>query len=205
MRRRWPWILLGVLFLAWLVPSVFVVFYDPRVAHEPNLVEDAVAPGGPAFFLFSHGYVKQWSVETWEGEDQATADVHRVTYHVERGPLDRKAATFPFVVFCAMDHAGDLTGVRLFVTGDADWGGKDDEVWTQVAETAVAEPGAPEAALTCRAVVPASTTAFRFQEVRSGQDSYSFSLSMVRAPTVLGRVYDRIAWWPVFRWLPDVR
>jgi len=194
-----------VLFLAWLVPAAFVVLYDPRAPHEPGPVEDSLAPEGKGFFLFSHGYVKHWSVETSEGEDEATAVKHRVTYDVERGPLDRRAATFPFAVLCATDQADDLTGVRLYVTSDPDWTAKGDEVWTRVAEAFVAEPGAEEAALVCRAVVPASTTAFRLQEVRTGPDSYGFSRSMLTAPTVLGRVYDRIAWWPVFRWLPDVR
>src|SRR5262245_28794554 len=209
MRKRWPWIALGVLAGSWLVPAVFVAVYDPDVPRPPGST-----PGsGPALardlepqlFLLSHGYAKQWTVETWEGKDGATADKTSATYAVAREPLDRRAGTFRFTLWCRMDHAGDLEGVRLFVTSESDWSGEDGAIWTQVAEATVRKPGGEIASLTCEATVPASTTAYRLVEVRDGRPCCGFSQSMLTAPTLLGRVYDRIAWSPLFRWVPDLR
>jgi len=209
-RRRWLWIGAALLLLAWLVPAVFVGVYDPGVAHEPTVFEDALTGGEPRFFLLSHGYVKAWSVEgwstkAWEGEDEAAADKHRADYHVERGPLDRHAGTFTLAVSCSMDHAEDLEALRLFVTSDSRGDGGDERRWTRVAEAVIEEPGAAKATLTCRAEVPASSTAYRLQEVRGGVPTGGFSQSMLTAPTFLGRAYDRIAWLPLFKWVPDLR
>lgn len=204
-RRRWLWMGAALLVIAWLVPAVFVAVYDPRVAHEPTAVEDALTGGGPQFFRLSHGYVKSWTVETWEGEDEAAADKHRVHYHVERGPLDRKTGTFVLAVRCSMDHAQDLEALRLFVTSEPRGSDDDERPWTRVAEAVVDEPGAANATLMCRAEVPASSIAYRLQEVRGGVATGGFSQSMLTAPTFLGRAYDRIAWLPAFKWVPDLR
>jgi hypothetical protein len=196
--------------MLWLVPAVFVALYDPGVPEpsgqpeQEGSLERVLARGGPEFFLLSHGYTKHWTVETWEGADEALADKTRTSYFVERGPLDRKAGTFRFTLWCGMNHAHDLEGVRLFVSvGDPIDG--DEGIWTQVAEARVANPGGDEAVLTCGAIVPASTTAYRLEEVRNGVTCCGFSQSMLTAPTVLGRAYDTIAWRPLFKWVPDFR
>ncbi len=211
MRKRTLWIVLGVIVGLWLVPAVFVSLYDPSSPPEPDQTRPPGLPGGlleaePKFFLFSHGYTKHWTVETWEGAREAPPDATRASYWVARGPLDREAGTFKFSVSCAMNHARDLEAVRLLVTSASDWSGEgDDSIWAQVAETRVEEPGAEEIALTCEAVVPAATTAYRIQEVRGGVAVGGFSQSMLTAPTVLGRVYDAIAWRSLFSWVPDLR
>jgi hypothetical protein len=210
MRRRVLLIVAALLAACWLVPAVFVATYDPRThatehaAAGGEAVEAALGATGPTFFLLAHGYAKHWTVETWEGRDEATAVKSRTTYHVERGPLERRTGTFRFTLSCSSNQASDLEGVRLGVTSAADWSHADPGIWTQVGEAVVALPGAEEVALTCSAIVPASTTAYRLVEVRAGAACGGFSQSMLRAPTALGRVYDAIAWWPVFRWLPDL-
>jgi hypothetical protein len=197
----------GLAVLLWLIPAAFVVVYDPTVAHEPTAIEGAIEgalPGAePGFFLLSHGYVRSWGVTTWEG-DEATADKHSAHYHVERGPLDRRAGTFMLAVRCNMDHASDLEAVRLYVSSEprADDG---ERPWAPVAEALIDDPGATHVTLTCRADVPASTVAYRLEEVRDGKSAGGFSQSMLTAPTLLGRIYDRIAWLPPFRWVPDIR
>ena len=70
---------------------------------------------------------------------------------------------------------------------------------------AVTPSVAGEAAVVCEAVVPASTTAFRLDEIRAGVPCSGFSQSMLTAPSFLGRVYDRIAWHPLLRWVPELR
>lgn len=211
MRKRTLWIASGALAGLWLVPAAFVALYDPGVPRTPrniaapDVMESALDQGEPQFFLLSHGYTKHWTVETWEGKDAPPADRTSVSYYVERGPLDRHAGTFRLTVGFIASHAGDLEGARLFVTSVGDWGGSDEAIWSQVAEATVKARGAGEAALTCRADVPASTTAYRLEEVRSGVRCCGFSQSMLTAPTFLGRVYDAIAWRSLFRWVPDLR
>jgi hypothetical protein len=210
-RKRTLWITLGALAGLWLVPAAFVSLFDPRVprapgpAETPGLVESALLPSEPKFFLFSHGYTKGWEVITWEGEDEATADKTIESFQVARGPLDRRAGTFKFTVWSSRNHASDVEAVQLFVTSVRDWDAGDDTIWTQVAHVPVKEPGADVVALLCEAVVPASTTAFRFQEVRGGAPCCGFSQTMLTAPTFLGRVYDTIAWHPLLRWVPALR
>jgi hypothetical protein len=211
MRKRTLWIASGVLAGLWLVPAAFVALYDPSVPRTPRKIdapgpsESALGEGEPQFFLLSHGYTKHWTVETWEEKDEAAVDKTSVSYYVERGPLDRHAGTFRLTVALIANHSGDLEGARLFVTSVGDWSGGDGTVWTRVAEVSLKKPGADGVWLTCEAVVPASTTAYRLVEVRHGVECCGFSQSMLTAPTFLGRVYDTISWWPLFRWLPDLR
>jgi len=213
------WIGASVVLLAWLVPAALVSLYDPGGSHEarpigqPFSLERLLEKEESRFFLFAHGYEKSWNVATWEGEvatwegeeDEPPPDAHRWRYHVERGTLDRKAATFPFLVVSGMNHAQDLEAVRLLVTSDGDWSDDEDCEWTLVAETAVESPGEDEVIVFCRGDAPASSIAYKVEEIHRGQPAQGFSQSMLRAPTFLGRVYDRIAWWPAFRWLPDLR
>jgi hypothetical protein len=210
MRKRTLWIAFGALAGLWIVPAAFVAIYDPTGAGTPRRtepqgpIEAALGRREPRVFLLSHGYTKHWTVETWEGEEQATADKASASYFVERGPLDRRTGKFRLTVSLVADHALDLEGARLFVTSDGDWSGGGETVWTRVVEAAVKEPGAEVVTVTCEAVVPASTTAYRLVELRRGVECCGFSQSMLTAPTFLGRVYDTIAWWPSFRWLPDL-
>jgi len=204
--------LFGLLLLVWLVPAGFVVLYDPAATHAPLPGEGLVPSGRSEFFRFSHGYAVDWSVSTSEGDDDATADKTTTTdggttsnYHVERGTLDRGAGTFPFGISCSLDHAQDIEGLVLSVTSRSDWSLAPETVWTRVATARVASPGSASANLSLRARVPASTTAYRVQELRGGVPSAGFGQPMLTAPTFLGRAYDRIAWLPAFRWLPDVR
>ena len=211
MRKRTLWVGLGVLAGLWIVPATFVALYGPGASPAPGRADarDSLDGGRashePQFRLLGPGYSKSWSVETWEGKDKATADVHRVHYSVERGPLDRRSGTYRFRLVCSMDHARDLEGARLFVTSVSDWSRNDGEIWTQVAETKVRASGAKEAALLLQAIVPASTTAYRLREIRKGVESLGFSQSMLTAPTFLGRVYDAIAWRWLFRSVPELR
>jgi hypothetical protein len=206
MRARTAWICVGALSLLWLVPATFVAVYDPgdpagpAARERPGPIERTLTPGGPPFFLLAHGYTKGWTTETWEG-DEATADKTRSTYFVERGPLDRTARTFRLTVWSERNHARDLEAVRLFVTSDSG----DPETWTQVAESRVEQPGSDEVGLMVQAVVPASSTAYRLEEVRGGVAGPWIAQSMLTAPTLAGRVYDAIAWRAPFRWVPDLR
>ena len=210
--RRWMWIGLSLLLLAWLVPAAFVAIYDPRVQHETSALEatiDDVLPGSGAKnpWFRPHGYAKSWAIETCEVTDgyEATADKHRAEYRVERGPLDRAAGTFAFAVRCTLNHAEDVEGMRLYVTSVSPWPDRDDASWRMVAEASVLEPGAASVTLVCSGEVPASSTAYQTEEVRGGSVRGGFTKSMLTAPTALGRAYDAIAWWPAFRWLPTLR
>jgi len=53
--------------------------------------------------------------------------------------------------------------------------------------------------------VPAGSCSFRVQQATADGDTWSFGHSIPRAETWPDRVYDAHAWWPVFRWLPDLR
>lgn len=211
MKARNMWIGLGALALLWLAPAVFVSVYDPGAprppggADEEGSLEGVLARGGPSFFLLSDGYTRNWTTETWEGSDEAEADKTHAHYFVERGPLDRRAGTFRFTLWCGLDHARDLESVRLFVTSDGTATNEGEETWIQVAEARVKQPGRDEVALACTAFVPASTTAYRLEEVRNGFPCCGFSQTMLTASTALGRAYDAIAWRPAFRWLPGLR
>lgn len=211
MRKRTAWIGLGVLVGLWLVPAGFVAFYDPSLPRGsgqlelPQPVEGALGLRGSQFSLLAHGYAKHWSIETWKGEDDATADKTITSYYVERGPLDRRTGTFRLSLVCSQNHARDLEGGRLFVTSVDDWSDGDEAIWTKVADATMTRPGAGIAVLSCEATVPASTTAYRLEEVRGGAPCCGFSQSMLTAPTALGRVYDTIAWLPIFRWVPALR
>ena len=174
MRQRTVWIGLSVLAVLWLVPVGFVAVYDPSPAgapgptQRPGLVESILGSREPPYLFLGSGYSKGWSVSTWEGEDEATAERTVVSYRVERGPLDRRTGTFRLAIWCHQDHARYLEGVRLFVTSVDDWSGDDEAIWTQVAEATVERPGAAGVELACEATVPATTTAFRLTEVRGG-------------------------------------
>ena len=106
---------------------------------------------------------------------------------------------------CSQNHARDLEGGRLFVTSVDDWSDGDEAIWTKVADATVTRSGAEIVVLACEGTVPASTTAYRLEEVRGGAPCNGFSQSMLTAPTALGRVYDTIAWLPFFRWVPELR
>ena len=211
MRKRALWIVIGGLAAAWFVVALFVCFYDPTTAPEAlprpiaELMEDVEGPDH-AFFLFAHGYSKQWSVETWEGEDgDPPADASRASYSVVRGALDRKAATFPFAVSWSANHAMPDDVLQLSVTSSVDWNDGDDATWTPVGEARVHLQAGGEATTWCHADVSAATTAYRVHLLRQGVVIDAFSKSMLTAPTAAGRFYDAVAWrWP-FGWLPTLR
>lgn len=211
MRKRTIWIGLAALVGLWLVPTGFVAFYDPSLPRGsgqlelPRPVEGALGLGGSRFPLLAHGYTKRWTIETWKGDDDATADKSIASYHVERGPLDRRTGTFRLSLSCSQNHAPDLEAGRLFVTSVDDWSDGDEAIWTKIADATVTRPEAGIVVLACEGTVPASATAYRLEEVRGGAPCCGFSQSMLTAPTALGRAYDTIAWLPIFRWVPALR
>lgn len=211
MKKRALWIVFGGLVATWLVMALFVCFYDPAAAPDAlpgpvAAVVDAIKGPDHAFFLFARGYSKQWSVVSWEGEDgEAPADASRSSYSVVRGPLDRKAGTFPFAVAWSANHATPDDALQLSVTSSGEWSAGDDVTWTRVDEAPVSWRVGAEATSGCRGDVPASTTAYRVQVVRHGVVVDGFAQTMLTAPTAVGRLYDAVAWrWP-FCWLPDLR
>ncbi|MEZ6009884.1 MAG: hypothetical protein R3F05_19295 [Planctomycetota bacterium] len=210
MKRKLLWIGVGCLAGTWLALSLFVWFYDPAAPgalgnDAAALVEGMDGPGH-TFPLLAHGYTKQWSVESWQGDDDAVPDdASRSSYSAVRGPLDPKAGTFAFAVSWHASFATEGDIVRLSVTSTDDWMEGDDAAWTQVDEERARGGGGDEATTWCRAEVPASTTAYRLQVLRQGVGVDGFAQSMLTAPTTLGRFYDAIAWrWP-FSWLATLR
>jgi hypothetical protein len=161
--------------------SAFVAFYDPTLP-AAELPSDAGA---------------SW-VE--DGAERSGS-----SYRVVRGALDRDRATFPLTLTFAVDRAEDLEQVRLFVTSASGWGERGFQAWTQVAAAPVKERGAAPARLTLSADVPASSAAWRTDEIRAGAPCCAVASSMPEAPTLPGRVYDAIAWRGPFRWVPRLR
>lgn len=191
--------------VAWLAPAVFVAVYDPSVTREPSELESALVGRKASIPLLADGYVKRWAIESMAGEDEATATKHRVDYLAQRGNLDRVAGTFTLTVACTLESAGELEAVQLYVSDRSLDDPSIEDSWARVAESRVQRSGQAKVTLLCQAEVPASSRAYKVEEIHGGEVLGGFAQTMLTAPTFLGRTYDRIAWLPLFNWVPTIR
>ncbi len=182
----------AVLLTAWLVPAIFVAVYDPRTPALP--FEDELIKTNP---FWPHGYAQSGSTESWEEGGPR----FKTSWAVQRGTLDRMEGSFPLAARYAT-RGGTLKRIRLLVTNRSDWIDREgDQHWTEIAAA-----DAINSAAACSGVAPADSVAFAIEaSVHSEPAPIGFSRTMPEAETLLGRVYDKIAYLPVFAWVPDLR
>jgi len=188
--------LIVLVVLSWLIPGAFVTLYDPA---SPLPLEGSI-PVGQRNPFFPHGYDVSGGTESWADGDTTH---FKDGWRAQRGPLDRKAGTFRFSVRYAVEEGFRLRHLRLLVTSRAGWLHLEgDAHWTEVDDAMAGEDNAAQ----CEGIVPADSVAFAVRARIDGcEKPIGFSRSMNTAPTFLGRVYDRIAYLPIFAWLPDLR
>ena len=93
------------------------------------------------------------------------------------------------------------------VTSDASRGlGSENTEWQSIGRVRLEAQGGGWVARVADAQAPASSTHYRVAIAYADRETLGgSSRSMPTAPAFLGRLHDRVAWWPVFRWLPDLR
>ena len=202
-RRRWPWVVLALLLVAYLVPALFVLLYDPSRPRTPSSLEEVLVGERPMAFLLGDGYTKGWSSETSSGSEHAPSDVRRRTYSVVREPLHRAAGTFPLTVTCLLEPPEATAALELRVSTEEDWDTANPDHWTLIAT------GAPDGILLSTRLdasgdCPADATALEVTLRHADGKATSNALSMLTASTTLGRLYDGIACHPLFRWIPEL-
>lgn len=202
--RYLKWTMIGgaaLALLAYLAGAGLVMFWGPA----GPLGE--VGPRSEGVWIFPGGYTDTFSRAFWTGDqEEPPEDAARDTVTLRRGPLDRHAGVFPLSLRYALNETGVVEAVDLLVTSDGDWLGNEAAEWEVVAGATLHQGGGWCVATVDIAQAPACACAYRVAVRRTDQEGDgSFSRTMPTAPTFLGRVYDRVAWWPVFRWLPDLR
>jgi hypothetical protein len=206
---KWSLVTIAVLGLvAWVAAAALVMLWDPERQVDEPLLERAVGEPAGHLFLFPPGYADRFQTVSWEGdEEDPPEDAHRTSVVLLRGLLDRDAQIFPLSLRYAVNETGALARVELQVTSHGGWSDTwSEDVWQTIGQATLYEAGGWSVALVDGAEAPASSRAYRVSVTRrDGTREGGFSKSMPTAPTLLGRVYDHIAWWPIFRWLPDLR
>jgi hypothetical protein len=149
---------------------------------------------------FVHDYVDAFGAEM--GADGENPWAYRA--FAVREAVDPGSGTFPFSIEFAESSVDRVREVRVAVTddSDADLSAGD---WHDLGTTSLVEKDGWTVARLERARVDTSTTTYRVTAVYRDGTDWSFGRTIPMAPTVVGRVRDRIASWVPFRWLPDLR
>ncbi len=201
MLRRLLLLLIGLVLGGWLLAAASVHLFEalgPAPAPPEAVAEDAPP----------QKVARAWGVQGggWFGGrgygDSIGAEIGDWNYAciMRRGALDRRAATFPLSVRYASNTKGGIRMVYLYVSSEPDFpeiGG--------LTPTATATPLALRefsVAWFHEIPVPAGTRNFQVLEVAHDGARFSMGHSIPVHETWTRRVYDRYAWWPIFRWLP---
>ena len=197
-------IAIGVGLLAlvlWIAGAALVMFWDDG----GPLGE--LGPQSEGVWIFPGGYTDSFETIYWEGGgDEPPEDAYRESKRLQRGPLDRAAAEFPLSL--RFSARGDpFAAVTLQVTSDADWPEKGKRAdWLSIGTAMARAEGGWWVATIAEARAPASACGYRVEVIYADREERGgFAKTLPTAPTFLGRLYDRVAWWPLFRWLPDLR
>ena len=195
---------LGLLaLLAWIAVAGLVMFWDDA----GPLGE--LGPRSEGIWIFPGGYSDHFSSVSWEGDaEEPPPDAWRRSAWLQRGPLDREAATFPLSLRLEIrGESRPVASVDLMVSSEAGSSfGAGEGPWLSVCQSAVHEADGAWIATIAKADAPAAACRYRVAiAYLDGEDAGSFAKTMPTAPTALGRLHDRVAWLPLFRWLPDLR
>ena len=219
----------GILtFVGWLVGAVFVVAQDPRTERvevvEPALLRAPLSRGrggsggglfgvefeGAAGEATPRAYVRSYGARFGAEEGPSVADRaaedRRDGYDIfiRRGRLDRSSASFPLTVIYRVPRPGALAQVEVHVSDDPDTG-LEDPGWRPLGSAPIEAEEGWSVAMLHAPNVAASCASLRVTETRVDGERFRISSSLPQAPTLAGRLYDRVAWWAPFRWLPRLR
>lgn len=174
---------------------------DPIPPDLPTLStrDPAEAPEVPGheFQWLRHGYLKKIGA-TFGGEDHPHPESYRLA--TRRGPTTEHG--WPLTVDFTWTGQG-VARVEVFVT--AERSEKDLAAWEQSAPLELRQTEGGLVAQVRELMVPIDARRYAVRVTYTDGTQWHVGSSVPQAPTALGRWADRLATWPIFRWLPDLR
>ena len=193
MSARTRWMLLGLLALAAAASGITMWGGDPLPppleTPEARKAPDRVDHGSYKPKGWAHDYIGHMGATFGDGFEYK--------FRTRRGAR-AGAGRYKLTLEYGINKVGVLKKVSFAVS-------EDNETWTPVGEGRLVERDGWTLAQVRDVVVSDRIQEVRATETRTDGATWGVRQSAPQAPTVLGRVRDEIAGWPLLKHLPDLR